>query len=268
MSCRPLLLQDHVHFYSNILCHTVPSLGKSHETNNKTTAAARQHTARNNGSIDGNDIFYVVPWLYHTTDKVQFSQLVQARAGKWRVGWWVNELVRKLQFGRRELLLLEASSWGMGTVQEPRESGMSATGSCYQAITIEDKADWEESVHAVVNCRVCKLAITSYLLVVTICKCSINTITNPYPIYSHTHTCDNTFLRLYKNTDFSPQTRENQWMSNDNGVHKVSINPIIQSRTYFISHAQTPTSVVFNLFTSMAPLANHIPSATPLWKTG
>jgi hypothetical protein len=49
-------------------------------------------------------------------------------------------------------------------------------------------ADWESLVHAVVNCKMCELAIALQLLVVTICKCSINTITNPNPVYSHSIT--------------------------------------------------------------------------------
>jgi hypothetical protein len=38
-----------------------------------------------------------------------------------------------------------------------------------------------------VICRVRKPVRLLQLLVVTICKCSINPITNPNPIYSHTH---------------------------------------------------------------------------------
>jgi hypothetical protein len=56
----------------------------------------------------------------------------------------------------------------------------------HQATTGEDTADL---LRAVVNCRVCELPIALYLPVVTICKCSINPITNPNPVYSHTHTC-------------------------------------------------------------------------------
>jgi hypothetical protein len=44
-----------------------------------------------------------------------------------------------------------------------------------------------QSVCAVVNCRVCELTIALYLLVVTTCKCSINPITNPNPVYSHSN---------------------------------------------------------------------------------
>jgi hypothetical protein len=48
-------------------------------------------------------------------------------------------------------------------------------------------ADWEDSVRAVVNCRACKLATALLLLADMICKCSINTITNPYPVYKHSY---------------------------------------------------------------------------------
>jgi hypothetical protein len=43
----------------------------------------------------------------------------------------------------------------------------------------------EKTVRAVVNCRVCELAIAPKLLVVAICKCSMNPVTNPQPVYSH-----------------------------------------------------------------------------------
>jgi hypothetical protein len=49
-------------------------------------------------------------------------------------------------------------------------------------------ADWEDSVHAVVNCRVCELAIALELLVVRICKTEINPITNPNPVTNHSYT--------------------------------------------------------------------------------
>jgi hypothetical protein len=56
--------------------------------------------------------------------------------------------------------------------------------SCYQATTGEDRAGWKDILCAVVNCRVCVLATAIHLLVVTISKCSIHTITNPNPFYS------------------------------------------------------------------------------------
>jgi hypothetical protein len=34
----------------------------------------------------------------------------------------------------------------------------------HQAMTGENTADWEDLVHAVVNCRVCELAMVLYLL--------------------------------------------------------------------------------------------------------
>jgi hypothetical protein len=61
----------------------------------------------------------------------------------------------------------------------------------HQATTGEDTVDWESLVRAVVNCRVCELAIVLELLVFTICKCSINPITNPNSIYSQTLSRDN-----------------------------------------------------------------------------
>jgi hypothetical protein len=58
----------------------------------------------------------------------------------------------------------------------------------YQATTGEDTADREDFVLAVVNSSVCELPEALYLLVVTICKCLINLITNPNPVYSHLKT--------------------------------------------------------------------------------
>jgi hypothetical protein len=48
----------------------------------------------------------------------------------------------------------------------------------------EDAADYD-LVGTVVNCRVCELGITLQLLTVTICKCSMNRVTNPTPTYSY-----------------------------------------------------------------------------------
>jgi hypothetical protein len=109
---------------------------------------------------------------------------VQCNAGKWRVVWWA---VRELQYSPSELLLWEAGRC-TGTVREPRVRGTSAFGSRYRARANEDTAGWEDLVRAVVNCSVCELAIALYLLVVSICKCSINPITNPNPARSHSHT--------------------------------------------------------------------------------
>jgi ribosomal protein L37AE/L43A len=72
-----------------------------------------------------------------------------------------------------------------------RVRGTSAVGSRYQATTGEHTASCEELVRAVANCRVCELAIALQLLVVMVWKCSVNPITNPNPVYSHTHTRDN-----------------------------------------------------------------------------
>jgi hypothetical protein len=58
----------------------------------------------------------------------------------------------------------------------------------HQATTGEDTEDWEDLVCAVVKCRVCELMIVLLLLVVTICKYSVNPITYPNPVYIHTYT--------------------------------------------------------------------------------
>jgi hypothetical protein len=116
------------------------------------------------------------PTEFGSVSAVQWSELV---------GEWVRELLR---FSPCELLLLEAGSWSTWLVRKSRVRGSSAVGSRYQT-TVENTADWEDIVRAVVNCRVCELAKALYLLVVTICKCSINPITNPNPVFSHPYTC-------------------------------------------------------------------------------
>jgi hypothetical protein len=104
--------------------------------------------------------------------------------------WWV----RGLSFSH-ELLLLGAGSWGTGIVWEPRGRGTSPVGSHYQTMTGEDTADWEDLVHAVVNCRVCESMIALELLVVMICKWSINSV---YQSKSHLYSLIHVTLRCWK----------------------------------------------------------------------
>jgi hypothetical protein len=56
-------------------------LGKSHETNIETTAAARQQTASNNGSTVGDDIFYVVHSKAISCNQPSSVQLLSAVQG-------------------------------------------------------------------------------------------------------------------------------------------------------------------------------------------
>jgi hypothetical protein len=57
-----------------------------------------------------------------------------------------------------------------------------------QSYNMKKFDDQKHLVRAVGNCRVYELAIELYLRVLTICKCSINPITNPNPVYSHSYT--------------------------------------------------------------------------------
>jgi hypothetical protein len=52
-------------------------------------------------------------------------------------------------------------------------------------MTGEDIADGKDLVLAVMNYRLCKLVIALKLLVVTICKWSLNPVTSPNPVYRH-----------------------------------------------------------------------------------
>jgi hypothetical protein len=54
--------------------------------------------------------------------------------------------------------------------------------------TGEDTVDWEDLVRAVVDCRLCELAIALELLRVAIFKSSINPITSPNHVYNHSNT--------------------------------------------------------------------------------
>jgi hypothetical protein len=50
----------------------------------------------------------------------------------------------------------------MGQLPASKNVSMKAeyiVGICHQEMTGEDTADWEDLVHAVVNCKVCELAI-------------------------------------------------------------------------------------------------------------
>jgi hypothetical protein len=67
-----------------------------------------------------------------------------------------------------------------------KNSGMSAIGNLYQATVREDREDFMRAV-VTVSFGVCKFSETA-LLLVTFCKCSINLITKPNPIYNHSIT--------------------------------------------------------------------------------
>jgi hypothetical protein len=57
-----------------------------------------------------------------------------------------------------------------------------------KAVTRRRLVKTQQNEKPVVNCRMCELAIALWLLVVTIWKCSINSITNPNPVYIHCNT--------------------------------------------------------------------------------
>jgi hypothetical protein len=78
-----------------------------------------------------------------------------------RVDSWSNELV------------VRQSSASKNVSKEAED----IVGIRHQATTGKDIANWISNAVRV-----------SYLFVVTFCKCSINAITNPNPVYSHSHT--------------------------------------------------------------------------------
>jgi hypothetical protein len=99
------------------------------------------------------------------------------------VEWMCGRLLR---LNCCELLPWEAGSWGTGPVREPIGRGRSVVGSLYQA-----NDWWEHStlrLCAEVNCRVCEWSIALQLLVVKTCESSINPISNPHSLHSHSYT--------------------------------------------------------------------------------
>jgi hypothetical protein len=139
---------------------------------NETTAVARQPSANKNRGMAflrdplssswtaTEELFFLCgPCLYVINRAINKSSGVQF--SKWSaVIWLVSKLVRGLlRFSPCELLLWEAGSWGLVIVRETRGRGAFAVGSRYQATSGEDTADWENLLLAVVNCRVCELAI-------------------------------------------------------------------------------------------------------------
>jgi hypothetical protein len=99
------------------------------------------------------------------------------------VGEWVRELLR---FSRCELLLWEAGSWVQGQSGNPEERECPPLEAATKQRLVKTVTDWEELVCPIVICEVCRTVRAKSLLVVTICKSSINPITNPNPVYSHT----------------------------------------------------------------------------------
>jgi hypothetical protein len=98
------------------------------------------------------------------------------------VNWWA--VTGLLQFGRCELLLLEAGSWGTGIILEPRVNRTSAVGSRYQATTGEESGLRRLSACCI---ELHSMWISDSALV-TIHERSINAVTNPNPVYGHSYT--------------------------------------------------------------------------------
>jgi hypothetical protein len=74
----------------------------------------------------------------------------------------------------------------IGAVQEHIGRGMTTTESRSQWLG-EIKADWEDKVFAVVNCRMCEGVTELQLIVITSCTCPINLVSNLNPVYSHSY---------------------------------------------------------------------------------
>jgi hypothetical protein len=71
------------------------------------------------------------------------------------------------------------------------------------------------------NCWLCELVIALWFHVATICKCSINPISNTYPVYSRTPSRDNTKpLRDEDNELKTNMSTENSWVISVRGQRK------------------------------------------------
>jgi hypothetical protein len=114
--------------------------------------------------------------------------VVPVRSGP--VAAWLCNIVAARK-GVFRLVCPEATSQG-----PRRRAGQARTGamvhgiwgsydvrSRYQA-TGEDTPNWENLLRPLVNCIKCELAIALEIFLLTICKCSINPITNTNPVYS------------------------------------------------------------------------------------
>jgi hypothetical protein len=131
-------------------------LGGNCEIGDHTESVARQWSANNRGMMfparsakqqlnsSRGTVFSVrsVPRCYTQDDQWELISGVT-----WLVSEWVRVL---LWFSPCELLLWEAGSWSMGTVQEPWGWGMSAIRSHYQ-VTDEDTAERKCSALQSVN---------------------------------------------------------------------------------------------------------------------
>jgi hypothetical protein len=117
------------------LWHIDTLLANDRETNNETTAVARQWPARNNGSTVGSSVFYVIFSEVISRDRPSSVKLVQWSGARWLMSEFVKGLLR---FSPCEPLLLEAGSSRSGIIREPRVSGTSAVESRYQSTTGKD----------------------------------------------------------------------------------------------------------------------------------
>jgi hypothetical protein len=66
--------------------------------------------------------------------ELSWVSAVQCSGVRWLASEWIRGLLR---FNACELSLLEAGSWGTGTVQKPRARWTSAVGSRYQATAMK-----------------------------------------------------------------------------------------------------------------------------------
>jgi hypothetical protein len=165
-----------------ILWHVDPLQGHDHETKNDTTAIARLQLCKYASVLEpllGSCLGATMEVLLEAVFSVdplrgsiaRPSEFISVSAVQWSIveSNWESTVVGQSQAGKN-----------VSTEAED------IVGSLYQT-TGEHTANWEDlSV-----CRVCELAIALESLVVRICKCSINQITNPDPVCSHTQRRDN-----------------------------------------------------------------------------
>jgi hypothetical protein len=107
-----------------------------------------------------------------------------------------EEQVRS-QWDRELLLLWEARSRSRGEFGNPEEGECPPLEAAIKQRLLKALTDWEDLVCSIVICEVCRTVQSSF--VVASCKSSINPITNPKPVYTHTITWQ--YIYIYRERD-------------------------------------------------------------------
>jgi hypothetical protein len=123
-------------------------------------------------------------WLWlNSVESRESLQLLWDSRFSWRRGWRRSPHCCKSLHNNAALNVRQSPASKNENTEVERPTAL-------EAVTRRQpgKIQQTEKVRTVVTCRVCESAVALELLVVTICKCSRNPITNPNPVYSHSVT--------------------------------------------------------------------------------